>query len=356
MKKTTAAFLIAGTALYAFPVVPSGEKLFYQHPDFTVYAGHVERGGYVAAVDRATGAVRSSASFDNKFFGRPPYQPKEREEIWTPGNIPDDLPRICSEFPLIDAVYSMALGNVLDMVNAPPEGVLNASAGRPPWIRDTSYMVLDGMTHFFPSACRKSLEYTADEKTTVKPEQMYAVHQAGAGRPGSANLQPCYAMSDFSVWIPAAMEYALTAQNCAFLETYYGCMRRTAELVRNEKFDPVDGLYDGGETICDGSTVYPEDTAGLVQLKGSSVNLIHYQILRTLARAGEMLNKPAAEREEYLRQACRLKDAVERASGMAAAFGVLFHAALPHQQAAQAGDPDRRLIITVKDIQKDNGV
>jgi hypothetical protein len=337
--------------------VAAGDEIFYRHPDFTVYANRVERDGYTATVDPANGSIRSPASFDYKSFGRPPFKPMERVEIWTPESGLDSLPNFKSEFPMVDAVYQMALQNVLDMVNMKPEGVLNASEGRPPWVRDTSYVVLDGMSWFFPSACRKSLEHTADQKTTVKPEQMHAVHAAGVTTPGVPTLQPCYAMSDFAIWIPAAMEYATATGDRAFLEQYYDCMCRTVELIRNEKFDPVDGLYDGGETIGDGSIAYPENTAGLASLKGASVNLIQYAALRTLVRAGDFLNKPAAERELYQRQAARLDDEikrqlwlknrgfyallkqdrqlhpVERASAMANAFSILFHEADPQQQA-----------------------
>lgn len=353
-------FILVGASLLSVGIrVPAnaGQRVFYEHPEFIVYADSVEREGSRATVHPDTGRIESSASFDWKSYGRPPFKPMERIATWDPGRIPETLPRFQSGFPIVDAVYRMALETVQNMVDMPPEGVLNASAGRPPWVRDTAYVVLDGMAHLFPSACRKSLEHTADKNGTVKPEQMYAIHEPSLKNPGTPVLQPCYAMSDFVIWLPAAMEYTLAAGDREFLDTYYDCMVRTLRLVREEKFDPYDGLYDGGETIGDGSSAYPEDMTGLAQMKGSSVNLIHYQALRTVVRAGEMLGKPPETLENYLRQASRLRDAidrelwiphlgfhslfkidrnpmvVERASAMACAFGVLFNALEPERQA-----------------------
>jgi hypothetical protein len=347
--------------------VESGPAVFYEHPDFTVYADSVERAGLRAEVDQKTGAIRSSASFDYKTFGRAPFKPDERVATWMPDDGLQTLPQFKSDFPMVDAAYRMALETVQHMVDMQPEGVLNASEGRPPWVRDSSYVVLDGMSFLFPSACRASLDYTADEKSTVKPEQMYAIHAGALGVPGIPSLQPCYAMSDFVIWIPAAMEYAQTTGDLAFLKKYYDCMRRTVDLVRREKFDPFDGLYDGGETIGDGSTAYPEDTTGLVELKGTSVNLIQYQALRMLVRAGELLDAPLSERQQYLQMANRLNDsiqrelwlddqgfysymkvarqphALERTSAMASAFSILFHAADPRrQQALLENFPDQK--------------
>lgn len=81
--------------------------------------------------------------------------------------------------------------------------------------------------------------------------------------------------------------------------------------VGEKVFYQFDGLYDGGDTICDGFSIYPYNAQGNTPLKGDC-NFIHYKALLTMADIAECLGKPPSEADAYRMQAYALKDAINR--------------------------------------------
>jgi len=258
----------------------------YESRSFVLRSDSVEQGGLSARVDPNTGGITSNGT------DRGP----DTRESWRPAHDVSGLPRFSSGYPIIDAVYRMALDDCLKCVG--DEGALSAGGSFGVWVRDTAYATLLSTALVFPEATRRSLEATVIEGETVRPEQLYAVHE---GIP--------YSMSDFVAWIPAAWEYAKTTGDLEFIERHYDEMVGTVELATREKFDPVDGLYTGGCSFFDGHNGYPVGTLGRNILKGTSTNVLHYAANMAVAEMGAVLEKSTDERFTYLRRAYAIKDA-----------------------------------------------
>jgi len=319
---------------------PAGPAL-YECPSFTLAPDMVRKGERSAHVDRASGELVSDGT-DGALGAR---------KSWSPSHDLSGLPQFSSAHGLIDAVYRMALDDSLKCVNE--AGAFGAGAAFGVWVRDSAYAALLSTAMVFPEATKRSLEATVIEGETVRPEQLYAIHQ---GVP--------YSMSDFVVWVPAAWEYAKVTGDVAFIERHYDEMTRTIDLARRLKFDPVDGLYTGGCSFFDGHNGYPEGTTGRNILKGTSTNVLHFAANVALARMGAMLGKPARDRFQFLRHAYQLKDSindklwlaskgfyaqlkvglappVERSEGLGEALAILMGVTTPEQtRALLAGIPD----------------
>lgn len=286
--------------------------VFYQSPEFTVRADSVERDGKRAFVDPATGAITSETHFRMTDRGDR-HVPKERmtrPATWQSERDLSPYPVLKSGYPAIDAVYRLCIDKVIEHRDYEPVGLLNASEGRPPWVRDTSYVVLMGCDALFPEASRKTLEWSVNKGETIKPEQLDGMFENLSSATISQN--PYYRMGDFVIWIPAVWQYARTTGDRAFIGRYYTEMANSLELAREVLFDPWDGLYDGGDTIGDGFSMYPENSTGMVMLKGASVNFIHYKALLSMAEMAEWLGKPAGEADAFRARAFALKDSINR--------------------------------------------
>ena len=263
----------------------------------------MERDGRLAYVDAGTNNLVSEGNFRNKNASPRPAQ-------WKPAHDLSSYPQLKSGYPLLDRVYALALDKVLEHLEYRPIGLLNASKGRPPWVRDTSYVTLMGGDALFPEPTGKTLEWCIIPGKGIKPEQVGAINEAPAG--SVATITPCYNLSDYVLWIPAALQYARTTGDRSLLERHFKEMALSLQFVRERMYDPYDGLYDGGDTIGDGASLYPEDAMGLVPLKGSGTNLIHYRALMAMAEISKWLGQNPEERENYIREALAVKDAVNR--------------------------------------------
>ncbi|AKJ64481.1 hypothetical protein [Kiritimatiella glycovorans] len=297
-------FLSVLTAAVVFAA--DDERAFYESDAFTVYQTSVTRDGKRAYLDPDTGALVSEAEFR---FNRKPERPAE----WTPQHDLSPYPSFRSEYPIVDAVYNLAMDNILVHLdyawpNESTVGLFNASEGRPLWVRDTAYSVM-GSLPLFQEGARKSLEWCLHKGEGIKPEQMYGIVGFHINFPTVDNR---YSMTDFLIWIEGAWQYALASGDVQFLKDHYVEMTHSAELVRSLHFDPYDGLYHGGETIGDGGSIYPEGATGRTDLKGSSVNFIHYRTQLVLGEIADWIGRPVEEAERYRRRAYALKDAVNR--------------------------------------------
>ncbi|MGZ0655304.1 MGH1-like glycoside hydrolase domain-containing protein [Coraliomargarita sp. W4R72] len=241
------------------------------------------------------------------------HVPKERlgrPDTWVPKHDHSELPIIESGFSIVDAAYRLALDETKVHLDYKPEGLLNASEGRPPWVRDTSYVVMMGADAMYPEASKKTLEWCVLPGQTIKPEQVDGVFE------GLSDVVPTYTttyrMGDFVIWIPAVWQYARTSGDFAYLESRYSEMVNSLKLADDVLWDRTDGLFDGGDTIGDGFSIYPENTAGEVMLKGTSINFIYFKAFLSMAEIAEVLGKSEDEVSYFRERALNLRAAINR--------------------------------------------
>jgi len=284
--------------------------LFYASPTFRVYADRVERGKVTASVTQDGGIHTNGTFFNPDGALNLDADPKNKhlaERTWHPHHDLSGLARFSSHFPTVDAAYRLALDNIMNCIDAEPKGLISAGPKYGVWVRDTSHVVMQGCNFLFPEASRKTLASLVKPDGMVQPEQMYAMFLA----PWVPEPARYYSMSDYIIWIPAAWEYAKATGDFAFVKEYWGAMDRTSAFVEARMFDPADGLYDGGDDICDAFSGYPYGTTGRLPIKASDTNVIHYRRLLAMGEMAGILGK-TAQRDQYFAKAKALKDAINQ--------------------------------------------
>ncbi|OHB60046.1 MAG: hypothetical protein A2Y12_05725 [Planctomycetes bacterium GWF2_42_9] len=255
----------------------------YKSDSFVIYPDSVVRGSLMATV------------VDEKIISNGTDKGPENV-TWTPMNDLSDMPEFKSEYPIFNAVFRMAIDDYIKNID-PQTGVLNASAGRPPWVRDTGYVAILSSSILFPKLTKDSLEYNIHTGGTIDPEQIHDVY-----------FGITYEMSDFVILIPAVWEYVKVTGDIDFLKLHYDDMDRSIQLATDKLFDTEKNLYGGGATFNDGPNGYPDRITGHASLMSTCTNAIHYEANKVMAEMAAVLKKPKKEQEKYLRRAYLLKD------------------------------------------------
>lgn len=280
---------------------PTG-PLFYESPLFRVYPDRVERGKVTASVTKDGGIYTNGT-----FFRSDPGKQLPEKRTWHPHHDLSGFARFSSPYPVVDAAYRLALDNMLACIDAEPKGLINAGNIYGVWVRDTSHVVMQGCNFLFPKESKATLASLAKPDGMIQPEQMYAMFLSS----WVPEMSRYYSMSDYIIWIPAAWEYAKATGDFDFIKRYWGTMDRSSAFVEARMFDPADGLYDGGDDLCDAYSGYPYGTIGRLPVKGVNTNIIHYRRLLAMGEMAQLLGK-SADRDRYFAKAKRLKDAINR--------------------------------------------
>jgi hypothetical protein len=318
MKKNNmnrAILLLAPLAVAAAePKSPVSGAAFYSSPQFIVYPDRIERGGkIVRLLDDGSGGLVTDGGFRLNCARSIPEHPKE----WRPADPRlKGLIHFKSEFPMLDSLHELALNRSLEILDyTPPQwptadtrGLMNSAMGRVTWVRDTAHCVMMGGAYLFPEQSRKSIERNID-KGVIHLEQAYAAAFSPAV---TGTDTPCYHLSDSVIGLRGIWKYGLVSGDAGFLRDSVSGLQQSLTERRDLFLDRGDWLYDGGASIADGHTAYPWKTMGNVPVKGADTCILHYDALKTMADMLAVTGGEPARREEYLRQAYRLKDAIMR--------------------------------------------
>ncbi|MBD2714119.1 glycogen debranching protein [Hymenobacter sp. BT646] len=209
------------------------------------------------------------------------------------------LPQLTSDFPLLDALYNMALEEARRAVE--PDGTFRTGqewAGV--WTRDISYSIILSQALLQPEAAKTSL------LRKVTPEGRI-IQDTGTGG--------AYPVStDRIIWATAAWEIYLATGDEAWLRQAYPVIRRTIEDDEQVAYDAQTSLVRGESSFLDWrEQTYPKwmQPADIYQSENLGTNAAHYQGNIVLGLMAEKLGETAVARDAQDR-AARIKQGINQ--------------------------------------------
>ncbi|MBC6697290.1 alpha-L-rhamnosidase-related protein [Hymenobacter puniceus] len=201
------------------------------------------------------------------------------------------FPQLTSDFPLLDALYNMALEEAKRAVE--PDGTFRTGqewAGV--WTRDISYSIILSQALLQPEAAKTSL------MRKVTPEGRI-IQDTGTGG--------AYPVStDRIIWATAAWEIYLTTGDEGWLRQVYPIIKRTIEDDEQVAYDAQTGLVRGESSFLDWrEQTYPKwmQPVDIYQSENLGTNAAHYQGNIVLGLMAEKLGETAVARAAQTRAA-----------------------------------------------------
>ncbi|WP_242582425.1 MGH1-like glycoside hydrolase domain-containing protein [Hymenobacter telluris] len=195
------------------------------------------------------------------------------------------FPHVTSDYPLLDALYNLALEEAKRAVE--PDGTFRTGqewAGV--WTRDISYSIILAQALLQPEAAKTSL------LRKVTPEGRI-VQDTGTG-----GAYPC--STDRIVWAVAAWEiYKVTGDN-DWLRKVYPIVKQSIEDDEQVAYNAATGLVRGESSFLDWrEQTYPKwmQPADIYQSEALGTNAVHFQGNVVLAAMAEQLGQPTVAQE-----------------------------------------------------------
>ncbi|MBT9393160.1 glycogen debranching protein [Hymenobacter sp. NST-14] len=205
------------------------------------------------------------------------------------------FPQLESDYPLLDALYNLALEEAKRAVE--PDGTFRTGqewAGV--WTRDISYSIILAQALLQPEVAKTSL------RRKVTPTGRI-IQDTGTGGAWSVS-------TDRIIWAAAAWEIYQTTGDEAWLREVYPIVRNTIEDDVPVAYDPETGLVRGESSFLDWrEQTYPKwmQPADIYQSQNLGTNAAHYQGNVVLARMATQLGETdvaqaATERAERIKR------------------------------------------------------
>ncbi len=208
------------------------------------------------------------------------------------------FPQYKSNYPLIDALYNLALEEMENAVE-PDSTFRTGKEWAGVWTRDISYSIILSMAILQP----KVAEYSLMRK--VKNDRVIQDTGTGGSYPVS---------SDRMVWAIAAWEVYKTTGDKNWLAKAYRIIKNSvADDVKNN-YDPKTGLVKGESSFLDWrEQTYPKwmQPADIYESECLGTNAVHYQTNIVLAKMAALINDRDAS-VEYAQLAEKIKQGINK--------------------------------------------
>ncbi len=251
------------------PSSARAEDPIYRSQRYTLWPDRVEQGPYLAR------ALSSTALVTN-------YRGASGTPCLRNISPTAALPKVDSDFPLLDALYNLACEELARSVRH--DGAFSAGAQWPDvWTRDVSYSILLSLAIVSPDAAMSSLLLRVEGGTIVQ--------DSGTG--GSWPVS-----TDRMIWALAAWEVYTVTGSRDWLRYAYGVVKSSIRKDERVAFNSRSGLFYGETSFLDWrEQTYPRwmQPADIFQSEALSTNAIHYQTYRTLEKMEAELNLSPAE-------------------------------------------------------------
>ncbi|WP_164981352.1 MGH1-like glycoside hydrolase domain-containing protein [Silvibacterium dinghuense] len=264
-----------------------GQTPIYHSNKFDIYADRVVEGAYTAQVT-ANGGIQSNYPISENAAG---------ERTWSPETTSDRFPRLESDLPLANALYTLSL-NELEK-DKREDGAFSAGADWPGvWTRDISYSIFLSLAMIDPEAAKKSL--------MAKVRRDRIVQDTGTG--GSWPVS-----SDRECWALAAWQIYLATGDRNWLTESYSIIRNSITDDEAVAVDPHDGLVRGETSFLDWrDQTHPRwmQPVDIYESKSLSTNAVFYGVYRVLAAMAKEQNLPGTlweQKADHLQQAINAK-------------------------------------------------
>jgi hypothetical protein len=252
----------------------------YQSGRYSIWPDHVAEGQYTA---RALSRTEIESNY-----------PAASRHTWKLTQDLSRFPASRSEFPLLDALYTMSLEELTSDLR--PDGAFNAGAKwQGVWTRDASYSILLSLAAIQPEAARASLLHK------VKRDRI--VQDTGTG--GSWPVS-----TDRVTWALAAWEVYLVTGDRQWLETSFHIIRNSILDDEQVVIDAATGLARGESSFMDWrEQTYPRwmEPVDIYESKCLGTNAVFYRTYRILAEMAQQLGQPA---DAWAAKADRIRTAV----------------------------------------------
>ncbi|UOQ55268.1 alpha-L-rhamnosidase-related protein [Hymenobacter cellulosivorans] len=209
------------------------------------------------------------------------------------------FPQLTSAYPLLDALYNLALEEAKRAVE--PDGTFRTGkewAGV--WTRDISYSIILAQAALQPEVAKISL------LRKVTP-QGRIVQDTGTG-----GAYPC--STDRMIWAVAAWEIYLTTGDEAWLKQVYPIIKNSIEDDVVNAYNPQTGLVRGESSFLDWrEQTYPKwmQPVDIYQSETLGTNAVHFQANQVLAQMAERLGEATVARAAQER-ATRIKNGLNQ--------------------------------------------
>jgi hypothetical protein len=201
--------------------------------------------------------------------------------VWERGRDLSRFPAHSSPQPLVDALYRLALEELLELRNA--EGTFDAGARWPGvWTRDLAWSTLLGLALVAPEEVRRGLEARVDGEGRIRQDS------------GSGGSWPV--STDRVAWALAAWELYAATGDREWLRTAHDVIRRSLEADLVVAFDPATGLFRGETTFLDWrEQSYPRwmEPADIGVSEALGTNVLHHGAHRVLGHMARLLGEPS---------------------------------------------------------------
>jgi hypothetical protein len=204
---------------------------------------------------------------------------KARAGQWKLSKDISAFPDYRSEFLLTDAVYNMAIEEMIRAVE--PDSTFRTGAEwAGVWTRDISYSIILSMAYLQPQVAKNSLMRKVSKKKKI-------IQDTGTGGAWPVS-------TDRMVWAIAAWEVYLATGDRDWLKQSYIIIKNSIEDDYHNAYDPATGLVKGESSFLDWrEQTYPAwmQPADIFESQNLGTNAVHYQVNRVLAKMAVILQK-----------------------------------------------------------------
>ena len=209
------------------------------------------------------------------------------------------FPRYQSPYPLPDALYNMALEEMVNAVE-PDSTFRTGKEWAGVWTRDVSYSIILSMAHLQPEVARQSLLRKVNRKKKI-------IQDTGTG--GAWPIS-----TDRMIWAVAAWELYKVTGDQDWLKEAYTIITNSINDDLQNIYDKETGLVKGESSFLDWrEQTYPKwmQPADIFESQNLGTNAVHYQANKVAALMAAQLNDQQAA-AKYAAIADQIKTAINR--------------------------------------------
>lgn len=223
---------------------------------------------------------------------------KRTNSEWKLQNNLDGFPKLTSPFPISDALYNLALDEMVTAIE-PDKTFRTGKEWAGVWTRDISYSIILSMAILQPEVAKISL------RKKVKNKKIIQDTGTGGAWPVS---------TDRMIWAVAAYEIYLVTGEMDWLSYAFEVIKNSVEADLSVAYDPTTGLMKGESSFLDWrEQTYPRwmQPADIFESECLGTNAVHYQANRVLAAMARKLNDKKSE-EKFEKIANQIKDGINK--------------------------------------------
>jgi hypothetical protein len=223
---------------------------------------------------------------------------KKTDAQWSLSKDISAFPQYKSEYPLTDALYNLALEEMVNAVE-PDSTFRTGKEWAGVWTRDISYSIILSMAHLQPKVARYSL------MRKVKNGRIIQDTGTGGAYPAS---------TDRMIWAVAAWELYKSTGDADWLQQAYTIIRNSVNDDRNNAYDPITGLVHGESSFLDWrEQTYPKwmQPVDIYVSENLGTNAVHFQANIVLSQMAEIL-KDTQSANLYKQQAETIKTGINK--------------------------------------------